>query len=52
MTNIKEIVKEYFEKGNVKYYLPLKESLTKKDKKWKAKIEGAMSNFKQKCFKQ
>ena len=47
---IKEILKKYFEKGNVKYYLPLIESLTKKDHKGRAKIEGAMSNFKQEDY--
>ena len=39
------LIKKYFEKENIKYYLPLIESTIKKDSKERWTLDGAMSNF-------
>ena len=43
---MEELIKKYYEKENIKYYLPLIESLTNTDNKGRKKLDGAMSNFK------
>jgi len=43
---MEDLIKKYYEKENIKYYLPLIESLTKIDNKGRKKLDGAMSNFK------
>ena len=43
---MEDLIKKYYEKENIKYYLPLIESLTNTDNKGRKKLDGAMSNFK------
>jgi len=44
------LIKKYFEKEEIKYYLPLKESTVKRDSKGRMTLDGAMSNFRKEDY--